>query len=199
MWHYANAKSQNLNKSVISNAYNEAKAHGFTDPQAYEYIADVAYKHGWSEEGGPDVGRRDKVTQIQVANNARTRDINQLNAEAARRQKAFHTFTTATNMVGTGLKYIPHPLAQTVGTILQVPAISEDTYNAVKNPTVSNIVDASVNALKLPNQVAGGLDDAARALGIAYDAIDLTTGSTLAEHLENKIKKKSLKTTTPTN
>ena len=49
-WHIHNAKSKGLDNSILIKAFNEAKSHGLSDQQAYEYVTDVAIKMGWSSQ-----------------------------------------------------------------------------------------------------------------------------------------------------
>lgn len=196
IWHIQNAKQKGLDRSILMSAFNDAKARGFSDNQAYEYVRDVAASKGWSEQGGYDVGKR---TQ-EIAKQAGRQALNQAVQEDRERIDRLANFSKRLNSglsaIGTGISFIPGGRA--AGLILQLPDVVQDSYDAFTNPSIANGVDvaADLPAKLFSAQIPGYIDDIARGVSGVYDAYTAIRGKSPAEDVEQGIKKrKSIKRT----
>ena len=196
MWHIQNARRQGLDRSILISAFNDAKARGLSDNQAYEYVRDVAASKGWSEQGGYDIGQRTFQTAKQVGAPALHQAVNEDKQRVDRLANFSKRLNSGLSAIGTGISFIPGGRA--AGLILQLPDVVQDSYDAFTNPSVANGVDvaADLPAKLFSAQIPGYVDDIARGISGVYDAYTAIRGKSPAEDVEQGIKKrKSIKRT----
>lgn len=198
IWHIQNARQQGLDRSILISAFNDAKARGFSDNQAYEYVRDVAASKGWSEQRGYDVGRRTYDIAKQVGHNALQQAAKEDRSEANKRASTARRVVSGMSVAGAGLQAIPSPYTRIAGLMLQAPDLVFDIGDFITNRSVANGVDVGVDipAKVFSKQIPGYVDDVARGVGALYDAYTAIRGKSPAEDVEQGIKKrKSIKRT----